>query len=199
MAKKKPSFESAFLALDKKEEVTNVQPNEALESVIEHTEKSVEYVVNELPEQKEDQSTTEESIDQEEIKEETIESQEAEIIPSEQKTVIKNEVATTSTVITPFNRSMSEEEVFETIKRNMDILNSRISKIEEMIKFEKSSKYKILNKKRKYSEKYIGVTLSVRPEILEVIDDLRDVLVMDKYEIIEKLLMTGLKYANFDE
>ena len=93
----------------------------------------------------------------------------------------------------------SEEELIKALRQNLEDVKQKIANIESMIKLEQSRRFKALNKKRKYSEKYCGVTLSIRPEILSIIEDLRETLAMDKYEIIETLWINGLKHTYFEE
>ena len=173
---KKRDFGSTFLNISRDEEVGNREEAQPLKG-------------------------TEDVTDVKPISEPTqpIVAQSAEVVQTEQKTVIYDNTVSTTATIQKVNHMQSEEEIIKALRQNLEYIKHKTTKVDEMIHFEKSRRFKAFNKKRNYSEKYRGVTLSVRPEILEIIEDLREVLAMDKYEIIETLLINGLKHTNFEE
>lgn len=106
---------------------------------------------------------------------------------------------TVTKIITIKNDEISEEMIMQKMQEAINTIKNKASKIEQIIQYENSRRFRVLNKKKSYSDKYRGVTLSIRPEILEMINNLKDVLGMDKYEVIETLLLNGIKYSKFDE
>jgi hypothetical protein len=174
MASKKRDFGSTFLNISRDGEVGNREEERAPEGVNDVPVEEVKPLIEPLPQQ-------------------------PELVQTEKKIIIQDNTAITNVTIRKVNHMQSEEEIMNTLRQNLEYIKQQTAKAEETIQFEKSRRFKAFNKKRNYSEKYRGVTLSIRPEILDIIEDLREVLAMDKYEIIETLLINGLKYTNFEE
>jgi hypothetical protein len=64
---------------------------------------------------------------------------------------------------------------------------------------ENSKKKFGVQKKLKHSDIFTGATIAIRRDYLELIDQLRKNSVLDKYEILDMIIATGLKNINFDE
>ena len=77
-------------------------------------------------------------------------------------------------------------------------VQQKVQELENKINEQTGSKFKP-KKRLSYSDKYVGITISIRPELKAIIEDIRYRTTMDKYEIIELLIMSGLKSINFDE
>lgn len=74
----------------------------------------------------------------------------------------------------------------------------KIQELENKINEETGGRFKP-KKRLSYSDKYVGITISIRPELKAIIEDIRNKTTMDKYEIMELLIISGLKSVNFDE
>jgi hypothetical protein len=76
----------------------------------------------------------------------------------------------------------------------------RVKIIENMIDGENNKRsFKKGAPKIKYSDKYRPATLSLRPEIRELLDYLYESSSLNKTEILELVILNGLRNTNFDE
>jgi hypothetical protein len=76
----------------------------------------------------------------------------------------------------------------------------KVKVIEDMIDNENNKRsFKKGVAKIKYSDKYRPATLSLRPEIRELLDYLYESSSLNKAEILELVILNGLKNTNFDE
>jgi hypothetical protein len=73
-----------------------------------------------------------------------------------------------------------------------DYVQQKVKELENKIRVD-------LKRRLNYSDKYIGITISIRPALQALIKEIKDKTILDKYEIIELLLMTGLKNIDLSE
>lgn len=80
-----------------------------------------------------------------------------------------------------------------------ELIQGKITDLEQTINLENSRSFrKSKEQAKKFSDKYAGVTISLRREIQEILDILNDESVLNKYEIIETIMINGIKNTNFD-
>lgn len=77
-------------------------------------------------------------------------------------------------------------------------VKQKVKQLENKISNETGSRFQP-KKKITYSDKYVGITISIRPDLRNIIDDIDNRVSLPKCEIIELLLISGLKSINFDE
>ena len=92
------------------------------------------------------------------------------------------------------------EVVEETEQSLSDIVKEYVKKIEDNIKEENKSIMSLKTVcKKQFRERQPPVTLTVRPEIIEIFDILHKKTNMTKYKICELIIMNGLKSTKFEE
>lgn len=95
------------------------------------------------------------------------------------------------------NNSM-QNNLEETYTDLNEYVKVKIDALERQIYNEQNRKFGN-SKKLKYSDKYDVITIALRREIRDILEELKSKSTLNKYEIIEIILMNGLKNTNFDE
>lgn len=123
------------------------------------------------------------------IENEVIESKKESELP---KTEIAEEVE---------NEKSSEIVVSKEIPENLtSMILSKVSEIEtEIFNENNKTSFKKGAVKVKYSDKYRAATVSIRPTVRKLLDYLYEQSNLNKAEILELVILNGLKNTNFDE
>jgi hypothetical protein len=95
----------------------------------------------------------------------------------------------------------TSENVVNDISNSLTVsVLEKVKVIEDMIDSENNKRsFKKGAAKIKYSDKYRPATLSLRPEIRELLDYLYESSSLNKAEILELVILNGLRNTNFDE
>jgi glutaredoxin 2 len=142
----------------------------------------------------------------EDIKKDVPESTETPIKELVPEKVINNEELNENEHVDPKESQIVENvqstsEVIVTEPQTLtDYVRMTLDKIDEEIKSQVSqNRFKKGSKKLKHSDIYCGVTWAVRRKIDELIELLVDESGLNKYEVIDMILMSGLRNINFEE
>jgi replicative superfamily II helicase len=93
------------------------------------------------------------------------------------------------------------KEIVESENKSLtQYVKAEVSKIEKQIEVDNSQKkFKKSIKKTRFSDSYSQSTISIRRDIVDLINQLNEVSALEKYKIIELILLSGLKHVNFDD
>lgn len=100
---------------------------------------------------------------------------------------------------------MKAVDVVENSKRSNSIaeyVKNTLNSIEKDIVAQSSPKgsvFKVSDKKPKYNDIYCGVTWSVRRRVNELVDYISETSGANKYEIIDMIVLSGLKNIDFGD
>jgi replicative superfamily II helicase len=93
------------------------------------------------------------------------------------------------------------KEIVESENKSLtQYVKAEVAKIEKQIEADNvQKKFKKATKKTRFSDSYSGTTVSVRRDVMDLINELNEVSALEKYKIIELILLSGLKHINFDD
>lgn len=182
MAKK--NFKDTFLNIQNEIEENETKETNLSKSEDEELKQTIESKTN-IDEKEESIPKT---VDNQVVKD--VKNEEPEIIKTQEKTVITKEEGELVKIVTT-----NEIQVQETLN---DIVQRRVKEIEKEIKKVKRSGFGTGKKKIGFDDMYAGKTISMNRFLKPLFDEICESASMTKAEIIETILINGIKNTNFN-